>query len=60
MNLIRKILCKFNFHDEELFPVEIRPVIHSRWDHLNKIVLPTYNSFMWVCKHCKREKVIYK
>lgn len=60
MNLIRKILCKLKYHDEELFPVEVRPVIYSRYYELNKIILPTYPSFMWVCKYCKKERIIYK
>lgn len=53
MNFFRKILCKMNFHDDEIFPVEIRPVfIYSNNQHRN---LPSFERLKWKCKHCKKE-----
>lgn len=60
MNLIRKILCKFNFHDEELHQVEVQPVVYHPRGALEKFLLPSYFSFMWKCKYCKKERIIYK
>jgi hypothetical protein len=60
MKLIQKIKCKLAYHNDELLSVMIRPVIVSRWDYLNDIILPEYYSHMWKCKNCGKEKVIYK
>lgn len=60
MKLIQRIKCKLGYHNEELYPIKIKPVIHSRWKELNDIQLPMYDTWMWKCKYCKKEKVIYK
>ena len=60
IKLITKIKCKFGYHEEESFSVQIRPVIHSSIKELTKVMLPTYESVMWVCKHCKKERIIWK
>lgn len=55
MNIIRKILCKLKFHDEELSQIEIRPVFWDRWNK-KEIMLPTCPGWLYTCKHCKKER----
>jgi len=60
MKLFRKILCKLRYHEEELVAVTVQPAIISRFPKLNNIKLPPYKTYMWVCRHCKKERIIFK
>ncbi len=60
MNLYRKILCKLGYHKEELFPVTVQPIVKSIWPQLDDFPLPKYDTYMWKCEHCNKERIIYK
>lgn len=60
MILLRKIKCKMGYHKNELFPVTVQPILISRWPNLNNMNLPRYETWMWICKYCKKERIIYK
>jgi hypothetical protein len=60
MTIFKKIKCKLGYHDDELLPVLVSPVLYSRYPEFNEVVLRPYNSHMWKCKNCGKEKVIYR
>lgn len=57
MNLIRKILCKLKWHDEESKYCDIRPILVCRFYEDGWLPLPTVPGFVKTCKHCKNERV---